>query len=183
MHETPTTEAPTYAADMSPAAVNGATLNLSPSERIQFWRTFQPTANVPHPTILTGRIVDDMACVIAGSKPAAVMSSQDLNDPSVDNLLAEVKHDPHYSSLSQATAISDHGQYFYFLGKKENVKTLADLYRGRGSKALPADKAYHRAVGEALGYPTEAIDIYIARRDQNRRGRLSRVFGRLLTKK
>lgn len=89
--------------------------------------------------------------------------------------------------LATSQAVDHNGGIKYFLGREENVKVLADLYRGRGGggSPLPADENFHRAVGEALGYPAGAVDTFIAQiassEHTQQRGRFGRFLGKLGT--
>lgn len=161
-HEPASVETQMFVADMNHAVVNTATRNLGSSERVQFWSTFQPTANILFPSKATGRTVDDISAVLAGSKPATILLLTDLNEPLVSKLITEEAN--RFESLYRDEAVDYYGHIKYFWGKEENVRNLANLYQGRGGddSPLPADEGFHRAVGEALGYPIEAIDAFIA---------------------
>jgi len=162
LHEPASTEPQTYSIGMDPAIVGMTTRDLGSGERIRFWSTFESTVDTPHPSIATGRIVDDVSAVFAGSKPAVIFSPEDLDDPLVERLLADERD--RYMSLTQAGARDHYGGQKYFLGKEENVRALAALYYDRGGddSPRPADESFHRNVGKALGYSPEAIDRFVA---------------------
>ena len=176
-----------FTTGMGHAEIDRITESLNPSELIHFWGTFQARPDLLFPSATTQRPVDDVAAVMAGSKPATVMISEDLSDPLVVRLVEEEKD--RFDTLSRSYAIDHYGGIKYFLGREENVKTLAEQYEGRGGDDSPkkADESFHRAVGEALGYPAEAIDAFVAgilasEERAKQKGRLARVAGWLTTR-
>jgi len=179
-HEPTSTEAQTFIAEMQRGDVARATVDLDSSQRIQFWSTFQSTIDIPFPSVATGREVDDIAAVTAGSKPATILMAEDFLDPMIDGFMTQQKD--RIKLLSTSQAVDHYGGTKYFLGHEENVRILADLYQGRGGgdSPLPADENFHRAVGEALGYPKEAVDAFIAQiasleEHAQQKGRFSRL--------
>jgi hypothetical protein len=162
IHETAGTEPQTYTIGLDPATVDIMTKDLSSSERVRFWSTFESTVDIPHPSIATGRMVDDVSAVFAGSKPAVIIFPEDLDDPLVKELFSEERDQ--YKSLAKRGARDYYGGQRYFLGKEENVKDLSELYfeRGGDDSPRPADESFHRAVGSALGYSPEAINNFVA---------------------
>jgi len=148
---------------MDRLAINRATRNLESSALIYFWSTFQSTVDIPFPGAVTGSPVDDIAAVLAGSKPATIVFSDTLREPAVAKFITEEKD--RFKSISIGETVDHYGGHLYFFGRKENVNALAQLYQRRGGDDAPlrADEGFHREAGEALGYPIEAIDDFIAR--------------------
>lgn len=169
---------------MDPNTINAMTQDLGPTERVQFWSTFESTIDMPNPTRATGRAVDDVSAVFAGSKPAVIISPEDLDDPDIKELFTTERET--YQGLTKRGARDHYGGQSYFLGQEENVAALQELYYDRGGDESPrsADEAFHRAVGEALGYAPEAIDSFIEQisKSNKRRGIVGRTLGRLSTK-
>jgi hypothetical protein len=161
-HELASAESPTYTVGMDPAAIDALTRDLEPSQRVHFWSTFESTVDIPHPAMATGREVDDVAAVFAGSKPAAILLSEDLDNPLVTRLFDDEQE--RYRSLTAAGARDYYDYQRWFLGQEENVRALVELYRERGGddSPRPADESFHRGVGHALGYSPAAIEAYIA---------------------
>lgn len=174
------TDTPPYSLGMDRLAINSATSGLNSSELVQFWSTFQSTEDVPNPAAATGRIVDDIAAVLAGSKPATLLDANEVYNPSVETFIND--EEDHFDQLFFGQAVDYYGGRKYFVGKEENVRTLSELYEGRGGidSPRPADENFHRAVGEALGYPTEAIDAFILRIVSSEQAQKSGVLSKYL---
>jgi len=68
--------------------VVNATRDLSPGERVRFWSTFQSSDEDTYPSVITGKTVDDVSAVLSGSKPATILELEDLEDPSIEELIA-----------------------------------------------------------------------------------------------
>lgn len=154
-------ETPRFTLDMNRAAVIEAVRDLDPSALVRFWASFQPTSEVLFPSVATGRSADDLAAVLAGSKPATILLEHDFKDPLL-NGLADTLSDEEFDSMPVAAAVDGFGGEKFFIGTQESVDTLARLYQGRGTDELPADADFHRGVGEAVGYPSWAIDEFVA---------------------
>jgi hypothetical protein len=185
-HESPLGKDQTYQVGMDHETVRTLAGDLDSNERVQFWGTFESTVETPHPAIATGEPIDDIAAVLAGSKPAVIIEPGELEDPLVEKLLFQDERE-RYKSLTTAGARDYYGGQKYFLGQAENVKALVELYRDRGGddSPRPADESFHRAVGEALGYAPEAIDNFIERTSAGgkhpmRKLRLGKILGKLL---
>ena len=155
-------EIPSFTIDMDRAAVSKAVIDLEPEALVQFWASFQPTAEVLFPSVATGRTADDFAAVLSGSKPATILLEHDFDDPLIDAIIGTLSTEE-FDKLPSAMAVDGFGGEKFFIGTQDSVDTLASLYEGRGTEELPADASFHRGVGEAVGYPSWAIDEFITK--------------------
>lgn len=145
-----------------------ATQYLGSHQRVQFWSSFESSVETPFPAMATGKFIDDIAAVFAGSKPATMFSPRILGNPAVRMLIAE--EGDAFNRLSTAQSVDLFGGIACFIGLHENVENLAKLYSGRDGEGspLPADTDFHRAVGQNLGYTDEAIADFLTRTELER---------------
>lgn len=194
MSSTPPTHEPidpaprVFTVGMERAEMYRITMTMDPKERVHFWSTFQSTAEVAFPSAATSRVVDDIAAVLSGSKPATIVSPEEAGEPSVNDLIEE--ENDRFNALSTAEAFDHYGGLKLFWGKPDSVSALANLYAGRGGadSPIPADESFHRAVGKALGYPPAAIDAFVERissQDEydRRKGKFGKFLGKLSTER
>lgn len=163
--EVPNADFPRYSAGMPREEVLKLTHNLDVEHLIDFWSTFESSVDVVSPYIASGYLSDDLAAVLAGSKPATLVTSCDLE-----------RESPYFSALleyanankidySTSNAVTYNGHLMVIIGNQENVDELTELYDDSGPMGAekPMDEQFHRAVGKALGYSEEAIDEFVER--------------------
>lgn len=154
---------PRYSTGMPREEVLRLTHNLDTKQLIDFWSTFESTVDAVSPYSASGYLSDDLAAVLAGSKPATLVSSSDLE-----------RESPYFSALleyanangidhSTSSVVTNNGYLMVIIGRQENVDELTELYDGSGppGTAKPMDDEFHRSVGKALGYSQEAIDEFV----------------------
>ena len=132
----------TFDVGMDRLEVVNATRDLSPGERVRFWSTFQSSDEDTYPSVITGKTVDDVSAVLSGSKPATILELEDLEDPSIEELIA--REQDRFGLLFVGETVDYYGRTKYFLGKSESVEALSELYRGRGGieSPLPVDEIF-----------------------------------------
>jgi hypothetical protein len=146
------------------------------AELIASMRTFKPTKSVVAPmclyrtnlftakerySIADGQKADilDVAAVVAGSKPSAWVHSQMFSTEVGNELLRLAKN----RGLAVNTCRMPSSQDDYLVGKQDAVEKLkggiCQLWKSGATKEQK--KLAHVTIGQALGYPKEAIDEYI----------------------
>ncbi|PIZ61376.1 hypothetical protein COY20_00375 [Candidatus Shapirobacteria bacterium CG_4_10_14_0_2_um_filter_40_12] len=109
-------------------------------------KDFHPTPDKPTPSDLTNDETDDVAAVIAGTKPAALIPER-LTTPLVD--FARGKG---FSVRKIQDLI---GNNRLAIGLPENVDQIVMLVNNAREHGV--SPLYHKLLGKALGYPDEAI--------------------------
>jgi hypothetical protein len=138
---------------------------------------FQPTADTPSPSTFFYRHSEllpfnpqphdlpDVAAVVAGIKPAALLLSDEIfPSPHGRELLLRATQQG-YVLATEVTG-DPHARSILFVGHEENVKRLAAAYHELNSlppSALekprnPKRARCDREIGRALGYPAEPAD-------------------------
>jgi hypothetical protein len=130
-------------------------------QRIEAQRGFRPTAEVHSPSVRTKRLRDDVAAVVAGSKPAAIVSQL-----TIDREL----WGPHILLLAQQRGLTvkpladlfGRNDRLVVVGLRANVEEIEKLTAA--GRRTPATADYHRRLGKALGYSKEAIEKFVGPR-------------------
>lgn len=142
-------------------------IGLEPEELIEFWGDFKPNVDVAYPSIASDRPVDDVAAVISGAKPATLLTHDEFTSP--ENREIFVAGGDRTTSLSMTQATDFFGEVRYFLGRPDSVEVLAQQYAKLGEPGAenPNMADFHREVGRALGYPEEAVESFLRKREVN----------------
>jgi hypothetical protein len=144
---------------------------------IEKWKNFKSTPNHPYPGAAGGLTlnehkywsnelhkhqhfnpdelisigdVHDLAAVISGSKPAALVDPSIINHPVGVELINRLKAKGHIIQKSPSRA---KGESIYIIGQPANVNSLKEAY---AAKTLD-----HVKIGKALGIAPEAIENYM----------------------
>lgn len=151
---------PQFNPELDHQQVIGAKLRiLRPSELVHYWVTFRSTVELPFPSAITRDTVDDVAAVLAGSKPATLYEPRDSGRV---RLLRQAIGDI-ADHLVSGRAVDGFGTTHEFFGEPASVITLTERYNSVPNKPNPVDDSFHRAVGRALGYPEEVIEAFITK--------------------
>ncbi len=118
---------------------------------------FIPSRHFPSPSVFTGREIDDVAAVIAGIKPSAIVTAIDAYKDFYELLFNRALQEGYVI----VEAVGFGGRKMYIIGKAETVEKILRLGEPywRGDKTI--DEHYHRELGRLLGYPEEAIEDFI----------------------
>lgn len=148
---------------MTPFEISMVTRGLDPRQLIQFWKTFRSTVHCPCPSRATGKPRDDLAAVLAQSKPAALFLAPDDPEP-IDELNRVAVEDGLAKDILTGTVVLDTGFTIVIVGQKINFDGLSALYRQRQYKHNGGiGEEFHRGVGRLLGYTPEAIDSFVSK--------------------
>jgi len=117
---------------------------------------FVSSEDIPAPSFLTGDQLSDVAAVVAGSKPAAVISYSE-GDPRQEKMLERARGrglvvefiDDNLPDLKSKSIV---------VGKPANVDAIKRL---RNSVSGNPPDAYHIVFGRALGYHPAAIKKFV----------------------
>lgn len=143
------------------AAISGRNnmFSITTDKMIKDMKGFGSSKEFATPAFLTGDEQYDIAAVIAGTKPAAIVAV--LNDDLVQRELIEEASDMGYSVHKRQGFDPVTNKYLgdeYIVGDSETVEKLKYL---KDNVELPFDRDYHIKMGELLGYDKYAIDEYI----------------------
>lgn len=125
---------------------------------VKEWQNFTPTGQHPSPSSITHNETSDLAAVVANRKPAAIICQPSLKG----NWLVPVLVDAALENGFQVRESLDlTGQPILIVGQSSNVTTLQQLFNTVQNR--PVTPLFHQQVGEALGYPPEAISNFLSK--------------------
>jgi hypothetical protein len=144
--------------------VANATHHLDPASRVEYWSTFQSVPEMPYPSFASGWTIDDIAAVIAGSKPAALLCFDDVygDVPTVEGFLEEEERQLGAFTLGHITIPHSRDGRLWFLGHPDSVSRLINIYQNKDPNSRGSE-SFHRSVGEALGISRLAINDGVQR--------------------
>lgn len=116
------------------------------------WCTASPTWN----TLKENYNLYDAVCVLRGIRPAALLPVVDLErkNPFNDYILRSIEDAG--MVVRRFPQISD-----FIVGAPERVAAVEEIFRKRFREGRITE-AYHRELGEALGYPQGAVDHFLS---------------------
>jgi len=179
LYKAPVSETSKFDVGMNKADIVRETLYLDSIERVEFWDTFRPSVHIPFPSAATEYYLDDIAAVLANSKPATLLTPRNYNSPESRSIFND--EEKRFSKLAIKHTLDFHGGIMVILGKEDSVEKLLQLYQTEvTTPSQTAPDTFHIAVGKTLGYPQEAIDDFLKRVRSNRRKErfISLILGR-----
>ena len=128
-------------------------------ELLDWNKDFVPTVDYPNPYLITGDELDDVAAVIVGRKPAAILPKNDF-DEREPKMLAKAKEKGYAVKLLETPIKSDEeaNAPIYIVGKAESVENIEKIL------GMPNSSQKDVLLCKELGYPQKAIDFLINRR-------------------
>jgi hypothetical protein len=131
------------------------------SDLVEKMKGFVSTRAAPSPSFLTGDQQADLAAVVAGSKPAALVPEEEGER---QKELLDMAKDRGLTIKEIEDIQPDYTFKSYIVGVPENVKKISDIEDIAGNVPL-SDKIItddvHRDFGNALGYTPVAIEDFI----------------------
>jgi len=139
---------------------------ISAEDMVLKMKNFKSTKDIPSPNFMEGNELYDLAAVVAGSKPAAMIAK---SDDCRLNKLVEMAKEYGFVVDDIEDIDPESGEKLgesYIIGKGENVENLKRLHLNAINAALTDPSLfdwdnYSREVGKNLGYNNDAIEDYI----------------------
>jgi hypothetical protein len=140
------------------AASESLSLKQEAEQLVENQKDFVASKELISPSLYTGRNIDDVAAVIAGKKPAAIIHKDDIREDVVPELF-KLAQEKGYSIRED---IGFGNQKRYIVGKQENVERIVNFSQ-HYVKHNFTDENYHWMLGRLLGYPEEAIKEWLVK--------------------
>jgi hypothetical protein len=125
------------------------------SNMIEEMKKFKSSKYAPSPIFVTNNQNYDLAAVIAGTKPAAIIEwdntdeQKELLTKAAENGLY-LEYFPQYDKKTGELVSNS-----LIVGEYDNVKKIIGLHEAE------VDERFHRELGNALGYDKDSIDEFI----------------------
>lgn len=127
------------------------------STLLKQFKSFIPTSTQAYPSAgFGGKEYEDVVAVLSGSKPAALISMEELElFPKIYNRIFRMIIKKHFSLIAMDT------EHIFIIGNPANCLEICRLFVEYSHKKV--DGNYHIQLGRLLGYPENAISNFLDR--------------------